>query len=133
MPRRPAATPHARAVRAADSGPAAPPRTARTPTAAAMVESIVGCKWSVHLLGELARGPRRPSALLRACAGLSAKVMNERLRKFERFALTVRTIRGERPPVEVTYALTPLGERFVDLLAEVERLQHAIDADARDP
>ena len=40
---------------------------------ASMVEQIVGCKWSVTLLQACADGHRRPSALLRACPGLSAK------------------------------------------------------------
>jgi len=54
---------------------------------ASMVESIVGCKWSVRLLGVIAEGRRRPSGLLRACPGLSAKVMNDRLRKMTRFGI----------------------------------------------
>ncbi len=93
-----------------------------------MVESIVGCKWSLRLLGVLAQGPQRPSALRRACPGLSAKVMNERLRKFQRFALTSRTAHGVKPPIEVVYALTPLGARFCGLLAEIDALQRQIEA-----
>jgi DNA-binding HxlR family transcriptional regulator len=95
---------------------------------AAMVESIVGCKWSLRLLALLADGPRRPSALQRACPGLSAKVMNERLRKFQRFGLTRRRTTGTKPPLEVDYSLSPLGERFVGLLAAIEGLQRSLDA-----
>ncbi|MBX3461829.1 MAG: helix-turn-helix transcriptional regulator [Planctomycetes bacterium] len=94
---------------------------------AAMVESIVGCKWSLRLLALLAAGPQRPSAMQRACPGLSAKVLNERLRKFQRFGLVVRRVAGERPPIEVDYSLSPLGRRFLGLLAEVDRLQQALD------
>ena len=54
---------------------------------ASMVESIVGCKWSLSLLRLAADGTSRPSALLRACPGLSAKVMNERLQKMQRFGI----------------------------------------------
>ncbi|MBM4117951.1 MAG: helix-turn-helix transcriptional regulator [Gammaproteobacteria bacterium] len=97
---------------------------------AAMVESIIGCKWSVILLGLLADGCTRPSALLRACPGLSAKVMNERLRKMTRFGIARRTVYGEKPPVEVEYALTPFGRRFMAILLEVRRLQKAVDRDA---
>jgi DNA-binding HxlR family transcriptional regulator len=94
---------------------------------AAMVESIIGCKWSVLLLGLLADGCARPSALLRACPGLSAKVMNERLQKMIRFGIARRTVFGEKPPVEVEYALTPFGRRFIGILEEVRRLQDAVD------
>jgi DNA-binding HxlR family transcriptional regulator len=92
-----------------------------------MVESIVGCKWSVRLLRLCADGCSRPSAFLRACPGLSAKVMNERWRKMIRFGIVQRTVFGEKPPVEVEYVLTPFGRRFMGILDEVRRLQEAVD------
>ena len=95
---------------------------------AAMVESIVGCKWSIRLLLLCAGGQTRPGALLRACPGLSAKVMNERLRKLTRFGIVDRQVFGEKPPIEVEYVLTPFGRRFLCILDEVRKLQEAIDA-----
>jgi DNA-binding HxlR family transcriptional regulator len=94
---------------------------------AAMVESIVGCKWSLRLLDRFADGLSRPSELLRACPSLSAKVMNERLRKMVRFGIVERTVFGDKPPVEVVYVLTAFGRRFMSILDEVRRLQAAID------
>ena len=94
---------------------------------ASMVESIIGCKWSVRLLELCAEGHSRPSEFLRACPGLSAKVMNERLRKMIRFGVLERTVRGEKPPVEVNYLLTPFGRRFLRILDEVRRLQEAVN------
>lgn len=94
---------------------------------ASMVEDIIGCKWSVRLLELCAEGHCRPSALLRACPGLSAKVMNERLRKMMRFGILQRKVFGEKPPVEVEYRLTPLGQRFMKIIDEVRQLQHAVD------
>lgn len=94
---------------------------------AAMVESIVGCKWSVRLLQLCAEDHRRPSAFLRACSGLSAKVMNERLRKMTRFGIVQRTVFGEKLPVEVEYRLTPFGRRFMGILQEIRLLQEAVD------
>jgi DNA-binding HxlR family transcriptional regulator len=93
----------------------------------AMVESIVGCKWSVRLLSLLADGCTRPSALLRNCPGLSAKVMNERLRKLTRFGIARRTVFGDKPPIEVEYVLTAFGQRFMGILDEVRHLQDALD------
>jgi DNA-binding HxlR family transcriptional regulator len=92
-----------------------------------MVENIVGCKWSVRLLQLCADGYTRPSALLRACPGLSAKVMNERLRKMVRFGIVRRSVQGEKPPIEVEYLLTPFGRRFLGIIDEVRRLQEAVD------
>jgi DNA-binding HxlR family transcriptional regulator len=96
---------------------------------ASMVESILGCKWSVRLLQLCAAGHSRPSAFLRACPGLSAKVMNERWRKMIRFGIVRRTVFGEKPPVEVEYRLTPFGRRFLRILDEVRRLQEAVDSE----
>ena len=107
-----------------------PPTAASPPDVAAIVENVVGCKWSVRLLGSLARGPQRPSALRRQHPGLSAKVMNERLAKFRRLGLASRAVHGERPPVEVEYALTALGRRFCTLLDAVALLQRDVDGGA---
>lgn len=35
---------------------------------------------------------------------------------------------GDKPPIEVEYALTPFGRRFLGLLNEVRRLQEAVDS-----
>lgn len=116
-----------------DDPSARPPRAthdAKTTPVASMVESIVGCKWSVGLLRLLADGCSRPSAILRASQGLSAKVLNERLRKMLRFGIASRTVIGDKPPVEVEYVLTPFGRRFMGILEEVRRLQETLDRGA---
>jgi DNA-binding HxlR family transcriptional regulator len=64
---------------------------------------------------------------LRSCPGLSAKVLNERVRKMIRFGILQRTVLGEKPPVEVEYRLTPFGLRFIRIIEEVRRLQEAVD------
>ena len=92
-----------------------------------MVEQIVGCKWSMRLLGLFADGQRRPSELLRACPSLSAKVMTQRLRKMQRFGIVSRTVLGDKPPIEVDYLLTAFGRRFLSIVDEVQRLQTALD------
>jgi DNA-binding HxlR family transcriptional regulator len=109
-----------------------PARAGAIPVAA-MVESIVGCKWSLRLLDQFAAGLSRPSELLRACPSLSAKVMNERLRKMVRFGIVERTVFGTKPPLEVVYVLTPFGQRFRGILDEVRQLQAAIDDAALTP
>ena len=108
------------------SGSAAPASVDGIPVAA-MVESIVGCKWSIRLLQLCADGQSQPSAFLRTCLGLSAKVMNERLRKMLRFGIVQRTVYGDKPPIKVEYLLTPFGRRFLVILDEVRRLQEAVD------
>lgn len=96
---------------------------------ASIVENVIGCKWSVRLLQLCAEGERRPSEFLRSCTGLSAKVMNERLRKLTRYGIVQRTVHGDKPPIEVEYRLTPFGLRFMGVIEEVRRLQDSVDRD----
>jgi DNA-binding HxlR family transcriptional regulator len=95
---------------------------AEAPDVAGMVESIVGCKWSLHVLAQIRAGVRRPGALQRTAEGLTTKVLSERLDKMVRFGIVTKTSYPEVPP-RVEYDLTPFGERFVRVLDEIERLK----------
>ena len=101
------------------------PGTARPPVAG-MVEDLVGCKWSLAVLAQIRAGLMRPGEIERAIAGLSKKVMNERLRKLHRFGIIDRRVFAEVPP-RVEYRLTPFGERFAKLLDGIDRLQRTLD------
>jgi DNA-binding HxlR family transcriptional regulator len=92
------------------------------PAVARMVEDIVGCKWSLCVLEMAGRGIVRPGAMQRAYRGLSAKVLNERLRKLVRFGLLERRAFAEIPP-HVEYRLTPLGRRFSGIIDELRELE----------
>jgi DNA-binding HxlR family transcriptional regulator len=96
------------------------------PTAARMVEEIVGCKWSLAVLGAVRGGVRRPGAMEHAIPGLSKKVLNERLRKLVRFGILSKRSYAEIPP-RVEYRLTPYGESFSGLMEAIERLQEELD------
>jgi DNA-binding HxlR family transcriptional regulator len=89
--------------------------------AARMVEDIIGCKWSLTVLALVAGGVSRPGAMQRRVPGLTAKVLNERLRKLLRFGIIERHVFAEVPP-RVEYTLTPFGRRFDGVLAEIAAL-----------
>jgi len=95
------------------------------PTVANMVEDIVGCKWSLAVLGRIRSGVVRPGAMEHGVPGLSKKVLNERLRKLLRFGIVERHAYAELPP-RVEYRLTPFGEKFSTLLDGVEKLQREL-------
>ena len=97
---------------------------------ARIVEDVVGCKWSLAVLARVREGVRRPGALEHSLPGLSTKVLNERLRKLQRYGILSRTAYAEIPP-RVEYALTPFGERFARLIDDVAALQREIDADVK--
>jgi DNA-binding HxlR family transcriptional regulator len=98
------------------------------PSAARMVEDIVGCKWSLAVLDCIRSGTTRPGAIRRALPGLSTKVMNERLAKMLRFGLLERRSYAESRP-RVEYSLTPVGVRLGSILDEIQSLQAELEAE----
>ena len=93
---------------------------------ARMVEDIVGCKWSLAVLGAVRGGVVRPGAMEHAIQGLSKKVHNERLNKLVRFGILERQAYPELPP-RVEYRFTPFGDRFRSVLDGIDALQREID------
>ena len=55
-----------------------------------MVETVVGCKWSLTVVDLVERGIRRPGAMERTVEGLTAKVLNDCLRKNVGFGILKR-------------------------------------------
>jgi DNA-binding HxlR family transcriptional regulator len=95
----------------------------RKPTSVSrMVEDIVGCKWSLTVLSLITSGVTRPGAMQRRTDGLTAKVLNERLRKLLRFGIIEREVFAEVPP-HVEYRLTAFGKRFSAVLAQIAELE----------
>src|SRR5690606_28083852 len=92
------------------------------PSVSRMVEDIIGCKWSLSVLALIARGVARPGAMRREVEGLTAKVLNERLRKLTRYGLIERKAFAEVPP-RVEYRLTEFGKRFNRILDEIAALE----------
>lgn len=86
-----------------------------------MVEDIVGCKWSLAVLDLVRRGVCRPGAMEQAIDGLTAKVLNERLRKLQRFGILDKRSYPEVPP-RVEYSLTDFGKKFTVVLDQIARL-----------
>ncbi|RME94532.1 MAG: transcriptional regulator [Verrucomicrobia bacterium] len=108
-----------------------PGRTHRPPVGR-MLESVLGCKWSLTVLGLVRKGIRRPGAMERSVPGLTTKVLNERLRKLTRYGILERRAFPEVPP-RVEYHLTPFGRKFDRLLRMVERLQAELDQPDQPP
>ena len=100
--------------------------TPTTPNVARMVEDIVGCKWSLAVLGAVRGGVCRPGAMEHAIEGLSKKVLNERLNKLVRFGILEKQAYPELPP-RVEYRFTPFGDKFLGVLDGVDALQREID------
>src|SRR5262245_41745814 len=68
----------------------------------------VGDKWTVLVVGELGKGPKRFSEIRRALGSISQRMLTLTLRALERDGLLTRTVYPTIPP-RVEYKLTKLG------------------------
>ena len=97
-------------------------RNSRSNPITALLEDVLGCKWSWRILREIRAGVSRPGQLERSIDGISAKVLNERLRKLQRHGVLRKLEYPEIPP-RVEYHYTALGERFFAILEEIEAVE----------
>jgi len=95
------------------------------PTVGQMIESVVGCKWSLTVVGLIQKGVNRPGKMEHAIEGLSAKVLNERLRKLLHFGVIEKRVFAETPP-RVEYYLTDFGLRFAGILDSIHALENEL-------
>lgn len=98
----------------------APAKTAR------MVETIIGCKWSITVYLLLENGINRPGEMVRTVEGLTTKVLNACLKRNIEFGILNRTSFNEIPP-RVEYQVTPFGRKFIRIIDQLEQLQQEID------
>jgi DNA-binding HxlR family transcriptional regulator len=75
----------------------------------------VSGKWQPLIVFSLEDGPLRFSAMKRAIGDITQRVLTENLRSLERDGYVTRTV-NSGPPVEVSYALTPLGTTLLEVL-----------------
>jgi DNA-binding HxlR family transcriptional regulator len=95
---------------------------------AAMVETIVGCKWSLTVYQLLANDINRPGAMMRSVEGLSTKVLNQCLRKNIEFGILKKIAYPEIPP-RVEYEVTPFGQKFMLIMDSLQELQSEIEVE----
>ena len=94
--------------------------------AGSVLETILGCKWSLTVYALIEAGVNRPGAMERSVAGLSAKVLGACLRRNLELGILERQSFPEIPP-RVEYRFTPLGRRFERVLAAVAALQAELE------
>ncbi|MGQ7793989.1 winged helix-turn-helix transcriptional regulator [Faunimonas sp. B44] len=76
------------------------------------VISLVGDKWTVHIVMLLGGGTRRFMEIKRAVDGISQKMLTATLRGLERDGYVRRTVFPTIPP-KVEYELTDLGRELL--------------------
>lgn len=106
-----------------------PPRATTHTTAAVSSElghcprfhaaiELIGRRWNGVILQRLLDGPYRFSEIRRGIPRLTDAMLSQRLRELEDEGLVERRVIDERP-IQVTYALTAVGQRLTPVLMAV--------------
>ena len=90
-----------------------------------MVETVVGCKWSLTVADLVQRGVRRPGAMERSVEGLTAKVLNDCLRLLVSYGVLEKRSFPEVPP-RVEYHFTSFGRKFVETFKILDDLEEKL-------
>ena len=85
----------------------------------------VGDRWTLLVVRDLARGPRRTTELLAALHPISSRTLVERLREMEQASLIERREFDGSPP-HVEYRLTERGRLLIPLLDALRRVGEAL-------
>ena len=101
------------------------------PSVYRQLEDVVGCKWSVAVLKAVADGVCRPGELERHVAGISKKVLSERLRKLTAYGLLDKQVFAEVPP-RTQYHLTANGNKLVAIIEQLNSLDQQIRSEEGD-
>ncbi len=102
------------------------------------LENVIGCKWSVSVLMAIREGTIRPGVLERHIAGISTKVLSERLQKLTDYALLEKKVFPEVPP-RTEYSLTKAGHALTKIIQQIHDLDEQIqrgepsDTDGSEP
>jgi DNA-binding HxlR family transcriptional regulator len=82
------------------------------------IAEVISCKWMLRILDVLNQNPMRTNQIKKKIAGISNKVLAERLRKLEQMGFIQRDI--ITIPLGVKYSLTKQGEEFVSFIETIE-------------
>ena len=80
--------------------------------------SIIGSKWTLLILRELASGTKRFAELEKALKGISPKTLSVRLQELEKNKIIIKKIYPEVPP-RVEYSFAPRGEKLRKILYDL--------------
>ena len=87
---------------------------------------MVGDKWSMLVVRDLANGPRRTMELINGLFPISSRTLVARLRDMEKDRLVERTDFGGNPP-HIEYALTERGRLLLPLVDALRVLGQSLD------
>ncbi len=87
---------------------------------------MIGDKWTMLVVRDLATGPKRTMELLNGLFPISSRTLVARLRDMEKDNLLERTDFGGNPP-HIEYELTERGRRLLPLVDALRALGQSLD------
>ena len=85
------------------------------------IDNIIGKKWSLYIMRELALNPKFFNELLKSLDwGLTPKVLSLRLKELEKEKIVTKKVYAEQRPAKVKYSLTKRGEELVKAFGSIE-------------
>lgn len=89
------------------------------PCPISMGMDVIGGRWKGVILYYLLEGEKRFSELKRDMPTVTEMTLSLQLKKCESDGLIYRVVEGEKPPLKVTYSLTPLGRSLEPILQSI--------------
>lgn len=84
---------------------------------------LVGDKWTLLIVRDLADGCKRFSVLQRTVAGISPRTLSDRLSALESCGMITRVAYAEVPP-RVEYSLTEMGRGLIPIIEAMREYGH---------
>ena len=79
------------------------------------INEVINCKWMISILSLLREEEARTNQIKRSLAGISNKILSDRLRKLEKMGFISRIVIDSNPP-GVLYSLTERGDEFINFI-----------------
>lgn len=93
-------------------------------------QELIGGKWKLLIVFQLAAKPLRLSELRRSIPDISEKMLIQELKNLTNSNLVDRHNFGEVPP-RVEYKLTPIGHKILPLITEMKNFAQHYELDNR--
>lgn len=86
------------------------------PCTVSLTMDIVGGKWKAVILYHLKDRELRFSELRKEMHTVTEMTLSLQLKQLEEDGMISRKVFGKKPPIKVTYCLTPFGKTFIPVL-----------------
>ena len=86
----------------------------------ARAADLIGDSWSLLIVRDLLKGPRRFNDLVTSLSGISTRTLTKKLQLLETNGILTRKQFSEKPP-RVEYSLTPKGRAFKTIITNMRK------------